>query len=134
MDTRFMMMPPRRCSGCHRLVVGRCLTCKQARRQRVDRRRGTATQRGYDWRWHKARTVYLQSHPLCIDCLAADKTVPATVVDHIIPHRGDHELMWDEANWAARCKHHHDVKTAREDGGFGNPVSFGLAYNPKLEN
>ena len=26
------------------------------------------------------------------------------VVDHIIPHRGDPHLMWDESNWQALCK------------------------------
>jgi 5-methylcytosine-specific restriction protein A len=40
--------------------------------------------------------------------------VLATVVDHIVPHRGDQRLFWDEANWAALCKPCHDAKTARE--------------------
>ena len=26
---------------------------------------------------------------------------PATVVDHVIPHRGDQKLFWDEDNWQA---------------------------------
>ncbi|WP_289184903.1 HNH endonuclease [uncultured Parasutterella sp.] len=29
-------------------------------------------------------------------------------------------MFWDESNWQALCKHCHDVKTAKEDGGFGN--------------
>jgi predicted kinase len=41
------------------------------------------------------------------------------VVDHIIPHKGDYELFWDEGNWQTLCKRCHDVKTATEDGGFG---------------
>jgi 5-methylcytosine-specific restriction protein A len=40
--------------------------------------------------------------------------VPATVVDHIVPHRGDPVLFWDEANWQGLCKLCHDAKTARE--------------------
>ncbi|WP_295219971.1 HNH endonuclease signature motif containing protein, partial [Ruminococcus sp.] len=39
----------------------------------------------------------------------------ATVVDHIIPHRGDPHLMWDESNWQALCKSCHDWKTGSED-------------------
>lgn len=47
----------------------------------------------------------------------------ATVVDHITPHGGDVALFWDVANWQGLCKAHHDEKTAREDGGFGNRTS-----------
>jgi len=45
------------------------------------------------------------------------------VVDHIVPHRGDRALFWDTSNWQPLCKPHHDAKTAREDGGFGNRAS-----------
>jgi 5-methylcytosine-specific restriction protein A len=31
------------------------------------------------------------------------------------------KLFWDRANWRAMSKQCHDRKTAREDGGFGNP-------------
>jgi len=49
----------------------------------------------------------------------------ATVVDHIIPHKGDYKLMYDQNNLQSLCKYHHDVKTATEDGGFGRPVGRG---------
>lgn len=39
----------------------------------------------------------------------------ATVVDHIIPHRGDQKLFWDRSNWQALCKSCHDSKTMTED-------------------
>ena len=45
---------------------------------------------------------------------AQGRVVPATIVDHVVPHRGDPDLFWDEANWAALCKRCHDAKTARE--------------------
>ena len=45
--------------------------------------------------------------------------VRATVVDHIIPHKGDQKLFWDTRNWQPLCKPCHDKKTATEDGGFG---------------
>lgn len=49
-----------------------------------------------------------------------DKTTAGTVVDHIIPHRGNYDLFWNQDNWQTLCKLHHDQKTAREDGGFGH--------------
>lgn len=41
--------------------------------------------------------------------------VKATVVDHIIPHRGDQKLFWDQRNWQSLCKQCHDRKTLTED-------------------
>lgn len=71
-------------------------------------------------RWARARCAYLQAHPLCVECEKAGRLVTATVVDHVIPHRGDMKLFWDQKNWQALCKSCHDRKTAAEDGGFGN--------------
>nr|DAK90259.1 MAG TPA: HNH endonuclease bacteriophage, HNH Endonuclease, DNA.52A [Caudoviricetes sp.] len=30
--------------------------------------------------------------------------------------------MWDQSNWQALCHECHSRKTAKENGGFGNPV------------
>jgi len=86
---------------------------------RVGPPRGTSAQRGYGYRWQKARAHYLRAHPLCKRCDAEDRAVAATVVDHVVPHRGDMALFWDPDNWQPLCKRHHDIKTATEDGGFG---------------
>lgn len=43
-----------------------------------------------------------------------DVARPATVVDHIVPHKGDYELMWAEWNWQPLTKKAHDRKTATE--------------------
>ena len=78
-------------------------------------RRGTAAQRGYGNRWRKARVPYLREHPLCRMCMETmGRLTPATVVDHIVPHRGDYSLMWDQDNWQSLCRSCHDIKT-RED-------------------
>ena len=61
-----------------------------------------------------ARENFLQKHPLCEECRKDGRLTPATVVDHIIPHRGDSKLFWDEHNWQPLCKDCHDRKT-----GFG---------------
>lgn len=70
-----------------------------------------AEARGYDSRWRKARAAFLQRNPLCNECMKHGRLTPATVVDHVIPHRGDQKLFWDEDNWQALCKRCHDRKT-----------------------
>jgi 5-methylcytosine-specific restriction protein A len=47
-------------------------------------------------------------------CKAAGRLEPATVVDHVVPHRGDERLFWDKGNWQGLCKRCHDAKTACE--------------------
>ena len=74
-----------------------------------------AAKRGYNRRCQKARKSYLEAHPLCVQCAKQGKYVRATVVDHIIPHRGDQKLCWDQNNWQSLCKNCHDKKTLTED-------------------
>ncbi len=78
---------------------------------KYDQTRGSAHSRGYDSRWKKARLCYLQKHSLCVQCMASGRPTLATVVDHIIPHRGDKTLFWDSSNWQPLCKDCHDKKT-----------------------
>ena len=84
---------------------------------RTDKR--TSSERGYGWRWQKARKAYLALHPLCVMCLALEpeRITAANVVDHIIPHEGNKVLFWDsENNWQPLCKPHHDVEKAEAEG------------------
>ena len=88
-----------------------------ARARQFERERGSARERGYTWRWEKARAAHLASEPLCRMCLAADdpRETLATVVDHIIAHRGDADLFWDRTNWQSLCARcHSSVKQAEE--------------------
>jgi 5-methylcytosine-specific restriction protein A len=89
----------------------------------LDRLRPSAARRGYGPRWRRARAGYLARHPLCVRCKALGRLEPAIIVDHIVPHRGDPVLFWDEANWAALCKRCHDAKTACEGRWGGRPPS-----------
>lgn len=73
--------------------------------------RENAASRGYDGRWKSARRAYLRRNPLCAECRRNGKLTPATVVDHIVPHRGDVRLFWDKTNWQPLCKDCHDRKT-----------------------
>lgn len=65
-------------------------------------------------RWKRSRALFLQLHPWCEECRKQGKLVPATDVDHIVPHRGDMTLFWDEGNWQALCHECHARKTYAE--------------------
>lgn len=81
----------------------------------------------YNSRWNTARRGFLARHPLCVMCRQQGRTVAATVVDHIIPHRlGEalltgndtqiahaRKLFWDSDNWQPLCKQHHDATKQR---------------------
>ncbi len=112
------MKPMRPCSysGCPELTRERF--CDKHKRT-IDTMRGTATERGYDARWRKARLRYLRQQPLCAECDRQGRLSAATVVDHKVPHKGDDDLFWNTDNWQSLCKQCHDRKTATEDGGFG---------------
>ena len=73
-----------------------------------DQRRRSARARGYDTRWDKASKGYLKQHPYCVCCMANGIVELATLVDHIIPHRGDRTLFWDQSNWQSLCSWCHD--------------------------
>lgn len=74
--------------------------------------------RMYGPEWRKARIAFLQEHPFCALCGKPLRGSDA-VVDHIVPHRGDTYLFWDQGNWQSLCKHCHDSHKQRvEHGGF----------------
>jgi len=73
--------------------------------------RENAAARGYDAKWRRARARFLRDNPLCCKCMRNGRFTPATVVDHIKPHRGDMVLFWDRSNWQPLCKSCHDEKT-----------------------
>ena len=75
----------------------------------------SADARGYNRQWQKARKQFLETHALCSECMKEGRYIKATDVDHIIPHRGDRTLFWDQGNWQALCHRHHSIKTRRED-------------------
>src|SRR3972149_3150598 len=98
--------------GCNILVQNsnRCERHRKQEKREIEDRRDSSSERGYDARWHKARTYYLAQHPLCFTCQIQGKIVAATVVDHIKPHKKDMALFWLTDNWQALCKACHDRK------------------------
>ena len=109
-------MPDHPCGhpGCPRLVPRGKKYCDEHAAQHPEEVR-PASERGYGSAWRKARRRYLEAHPLCVACMKEGRYTKATDVDHIVPHRGDPALFWDEDNWQALCHRHHSVKTRRED-------------------
>ena len=57
---------------------------------------------------------------------AEGKVRPASVVDHITPHKGDQALFWDEANWQSLCAPHHDSDKKLIELGRAPKVRTGL--------
>jgi hypothetical protein len=55
-------------------------------------------------------------------CADTGDITPATVVDHIIPHRGDQELFWDRSNWQPLCAPHHDITKTLEESSSKHAV------------
>lgn len=43
--------------------------------------------------WKARRTQQLNTHPLCTMCANDGRVVAASVVDHVVPHRGDYNLF-----------------------------------------
>jgi len=86
----------------------------KARQKKPRDMRPNANVRGYNSKWQRARYYYLLAHPLCVECEKRGVTETATVVDHIIPHRGDKDLFWDSKNnWQSLCRMHHNRKTGK---------------------
>lgn len=109
------------CGGCRAVVRGDCPACSAKRRaamaermRAVDARRGSASSRGYGGAWRKFRLQYLAANPYCAMCEREGRSVVATVVDHVEPHKGDRDKFWDEDNMQALCGRCHAAKTLEE--------------------
>lgn len=75
----------------------------------------------YGRAWQRLRAAHLAAHPLCVECLADNRVTPASVVDHIVPHKGDAALFNDPRNLQSLCKPHHDKDKQAIERGRGRP-------------
>jgi hypothetical protein len=80
----------------------------------------------YGRRWRKAREVFLAKNPFCADPFGihGKSLVPATQVDHKIPHRGNPEIFWDVNNWQPLCAVCHSRKTMMHDAVVPKPQAI----------
>jgi 5-methylcytosine-specific restriction protein A len=87
---------------------------KQARRD-YDKKRPSY----YAWydsaRWQMLRSKILFACPLCVECSKLGRHTSASVVDHIVAHKGNINLFWDAENLQSLCKTCHSAKTSKED-------------------
>nr|WP_211224439.1 HNH endonuclease signature motif containing protein [Eremococcus coleocola] len=58
---------------------------------------------------------------MCEECKKHGRTTVATVVDHIVPHKGNKKLFWDSNNHQSLCESCHNRKTASKDMGGWRP-------------
>ncbi|MBP3805099.1 MAG: HNH endonuclease [Oribacterium sp.] len=100
--------------GCPGLIVSGQKYCAIHKPMHPEEIR-SANARGYNSRWRRESKQFLKLHPLCAECFKNGVATEATVVDHIIPHRGDQKLFWDRSNWQPLCKRCHDRKTRTKD-------------------
>ena len=85
--------------------------------------RATRQARGYTAEWLREAARFKIEYPYCGDrplgqrpvmsaCYDAGRPTPAYAVDHVVPHRNDPALMWDEiGNWQSLCAACHAAKT-----------------------
>lgn len=73
-------------------------------------------------RWQRLRSQQLLAHPLCAICARKGWVTPATIVDHIEPHRGDW-FKFCTAKLQSLCKACHDgEKRIIEERGYSTEI------------
>jgi 5-methylcytosine-specific restriction protein A len=84
---------------------------------------GSSSTRGYTKRWQRRAASFKDRYPLCgqrpygqrpvmSQCFEEGRITAAYAVDHVVPHRQDPVLFWDEErNWQSLCAACHSRKT-----------------------
>jgi hypothetical protein len=73
-------------------------------------------------RWKRRKRHQLKVHPLCKMCLDRGVVNPATVVDHVIPHKGNFNAFF-LGDLQSLCKDHHDgAKQWEEKRGYARDI------------
>lgn len=82
-------------------------------------------------RWKRKRDLQLKRCPLCVYCQQQGRTTLATVVDHVIPHRGDRHLFWQGELQSLCVEHHSSSKQSEERRGYARAVGIdGVPIDP----
>lgn len=88
--------------------------------------RQNSYQRGYTKAWAAYSRTWKRTHPLCgerVDgqlhaehsrCVRDGRIGAVAVTDHIVPHRGNQVLFWDETNHQSLCASCHNAKSRDE--------------------
>lgn len=83
-------------------------------------------------RWKNMRARQLRLRPLCVYCSQQGHVTPATVADHVIPHRGNPELFYDARNLQSLCASCHSGTKQRleKSGSLRGSSLDGLPLDP----
>lgn len=115
--------------------MGKSAQRRASNREHDARRRQEQPWRAWykDPRWVHGRLAHLSEHPLCAMCALVGHVCPATVVDHVRPHRGDEALFFNRANWQSLCATCHDIRKQRlEARGYADTLDVdGWPSDPK---
>lgn len=68
-------------------------------------------------RWRRLRLAQLAAEPCCRMCARIGRRTPATIADHVRPHKGDPALFFDPSNLQSLCAPHHDATKQRQERG-----------------
>src|SRR5262245_43415518 len=77
----------------------------------------------YTRKWDIEARRFRKQNPLCAMCARDGRYTLARVVDHIVPHKNNHAIMWDRTNWQSLCIDcHNRSKKQIETRGYRNEV------------
>ena len=108
------------CKECGRPTYGRfCEACKSQGKGRDER--PSAAKRLYGERWRRRVAAWLKEdgHQFCVGYpkgLHGERLVAAQTADHIVAHKGNMDLFWDEDNWQPMCISCNSRKAVAEEG------------------
>jgi 5-methylcytosine-specific restriction endonuclease McrA len=74
--------------------------------------------------WKRRRAFQLAACPLCAICQAQGRSTAATVVDHVVPHRGDWNLfkLGELQSLCVNC--HNNAKQSIETRGYDKTIGL----------
>jgi 5-methylcytosine-specific restriction protein A len=76
-------------------------------------------------RWNALSKRYRKANPLCEHCMREGRVAAAFAVDHIIPHKGKEDLLFDVSNLQSLCERcHNSYKQGLERRGYDNAVAL----------
>ena len=82
-------------------------------------------------RWKRLRRHQLMTEPLCRYCLRQGKVTPATVADHVVPHKGNINAFWCNELQSLCAPCHDSTKRQQEVRGFASGCGFdGMPLDP----
>ena len=110
------MKPLRRCAypGCRMLTAAGYCPEHMPKRERKESAAWHYLYTAPRFHWGERRRRQLIDEPFCRECAAKGLRVPATDVDHVVPHRGNVELFM-HGELESLCHSCHSRKTMQEN-------------------